>query len=220
MVLYRPKEEQKYRYHGEDQTEVYWVHFTGNNVTNILRKYGISDKMQILYTGVSMEYKRIYTEMIQELQLCQEGHEELLALLLRQLLLLVGRRISCRPKLKNGFLADEIEQAARSFREDYNKPVNIEGYAASRGMSTSWFIRGFKEYMGFTPMQYILSIRISSAQSLLETTEYNIAEIAAIVGYDDPLYFSRLFKKQIGVSPSEFRKRICNGTTSSGAFKG
>lgn len=74
--------------------------------------------------------------------------------------------------------------------------------------------------MGFTPMQYILSIRISSAQSLLETTEYNIAEIAAIVGYDDPLYFSRLFKKQIGVSPSEFRKRICNGTTSSGAFKG
>ena len=41
IVLYRPKEPQKYEYYGEDQTEVYWVHFTGNDVTNILRYYGI-----------------------------------------------------------------------------------------------------------------------------------------------------------------------------------
>ena len=39
MVLYRPKEEQRYYYYGVDHTEVYWVHFTGNNVTNILRNY-------------------------------------------------------------------------------------------------------------------------------------------------------------------------------------
>lgn len=43
MVLYRPKEEQRYYYYGADHPEVYWVHFTGNNVKNILRKYGIVD---------------------------------------------------------------------------------------------------------------------------------------------------------------------------------
>ena len=44
MVLYRPKEPQKYEYYAKDQTEVYWVHFTGNNVTNLLRSYGLTNK--------------------------------------------------------------------------------------------------------------------------------------------------------------------------------
>jgi AraC-like DNA-binding protein len=75
-------------------------------------------------------------------------------------------------------------------------------------MSVSWFIRSFKEYTGSTPTQYILSLRISNAQTLLGSTNYNITEIAEIVGYDNPLYFSRLFRKQSGMSPSEFRNRL------------
>lgn len=55
---------------------------------------------------------------------------------------------------------------------------------------------------------YILSLRISNAQTLLKSTNYNVTEIADIVGYDNPLYFSRLFKKQSGMSPSEFRKQL------------
>lgn len=73
-------------------------------------------------------------------------------------------------------------------------------------MSTCWFIRNFKQYTKMTPLQYILSIRIANAQSLLETTLYSMTEIASIVGYDNPLYFSRIFKKQTGLSPSEYRK--------------
>ena len=75
-------------------------------------------------------------------------------------------------------------------------------------MSVSWFIRNFKEYTGSTPTQYILSLRISNAQTLLDSTNYNITEIAEIVGYDNLLYFSRLFRKQSGMSPSEFRNRL------------
>jgi len=55
-------------------------------------------------------------------------------------------------------------------------------------------------------MQYILSLRMANAQNLLESTQYNISEIAEAVGYDNSLYFSRLFHKHIGVSPSEYRK--------------
>ena len=58
-------------------------------------------------------------------------------------------------------------------------------------------------------MQYILSLRMANAQSLLESTEYNISEIAEAVGYDNPLYFSRLFHKHIGVSPTAYRKARC-----------
>ena len=57
-------------------------------------------------------------------------------------------------------------------------------------------------------MQFITSIRITNAQMLLETTNYAVNEIARIVGYDNPLYFSRLFHKQKGCSPSEYRKLL------------
>ena len=77
MVIYRPKEEQRYYYYGVDQTEVYWVHFTGNNVTNILRQHGISDDMHIIYTGTSLEYKQIFTSIINELRFCKSEYEEL-----------------------------------------------------------------------------------------------------------------------------------------------
>ncbi|MCI5732079.1 MAG: AraC family transcriptional regulator, partial [Eubacterium sp.] len=55
---------------------------------------------------------------------------------------------------------------------------------------------------------FITSIRITNSQMLLETTNYAVNEIARIVGYDNPLYFSRLFHKQKGCSPSEYRKLL------------
>lgn len=85
---------------------------------------------------------------------------------------------------------------------------DYEEYAISRGMSVSWFIRNFKKFTGTTPMQFITSIRITNSQMLLETTNYAVNEIARIVGYDNPLYFSRLFHKQKGCSPSEYRKLL------------
>ncbi|MBO5484627.1 MAG: helix-turn-helix transcriptional regulator [Lachnospiraceae bacterium] len=208
MVIYRPKEVQKYVYYGKDQTEVYWVHFTGSDVKNILRRYGITDDTRVFYIGSALEYQNLFRMMIQELQMCREDYQELLSMMLRHLFILIHRQRSSSKKIGNGFIIEEIDLALTYFNEHYNKDISIEEYAASRHMSTSWFIRNFKKYTGSTPMQHILSIRISNAESLLETTEYNMTEISSIVGYDNPLYFSRIFKKQKGLSPSEYRKLI------------
>lgn len=207
MVLYRPKEFQKYEYYGKDKTEVYWIHFTGNDVKNILRSYGIRDDMRVFYVGTSLEYARIFKRAIIELQRRQPDYEELLVLLLRQLLIAIHRRITKERKLSNEYLDTEMDIAAQYFNDNYNSNIHIEDYAASRGMSVSWFIRNFKQYTGSTPMQYIVSIRITNAQMLLETTAYSVSEIGRIVGYENPLYFSRLFHKQKGFSPSEYRKK-------------
>lgn len=213
MVIYRPKEFQKYEYYAADHTEVYWVHFTGSNVTNILRSYGIQDDLRVFYTGNSLEYERIFKRMISELQLCRPDYEEMLVLLLRHLLILIHRQLSRKHVLKNEYLENEMDQAAQYFNDHYNKDISIQEYAASRGMSVSWFIRNFKEFTGSTPMQYIVSIRIANAQTLLETTTYSVNEIGRIVGYENPLYFSRIFHKQKGFSPSVYRKQITGDVT-------
>lgn len=142
--------------------------------------------------------------------MCKEHYQELLSMLLYQLLILIHRKRNSEKKIRDGFVTKEMEDAIFYFSEYYQKEISIEAYAISHHMSVSWFIQNFKKYTGFTPMQYVLSLRITNAENLLETTEYNIAEISNIVGYENPLYFSRIFKKQKGLSPSEYRKRIKN----------
>lgn len=208
MVLYRPKELQKYEYYGADKTEVYWVHFTGGNVKNILRKYGISDDMRVLYVGTSPVYAELFKCMIEELQRCRDDYEEMLTILLRELLITIHRELKKERRISDPYLDHEMDLAVRYFSENYSSDISIEDYARSRGMSISWFIRNFRKYTGTTPMQYILNARMTNAQMLLETTQYPVSEIARIVGYDNPLYFSRLFHRQRGFSPSAFRKRL------------
>ena len=208
MVLYLPRQEQDYVYYGKDKPEVYWVHFTGGDVKNILRHYELPLDENIFYCGVSSVYAYLFKEMMQELQTKKVGFQELLAMYLRQVFLLAQRsRLEQKPAIST-YLQEEMEHARRYFNEHYNEPISIEEFALSRSMSVSWFLRNFKQVNGMSPMHYILMNRINNATSLLETTDYNIAEISAIVGYDNPMYFSRLCKKQKGVSPTDYRKLL------------
>ena len=213
MVLYRPKEPQKYEYYGKEQTEVYWVHFTGSNVTNILRSYGLTKEMKVFYCGSDLEYKNHFRSMIQELQMCKDDYPEMLEIHLRQIFIRLHRYFNTIAKVENSQIAEDIDKAMLYFAEHYNEDICIEDYAREHLMSTSWFIRNFKQYTGSTPMQYILSKRIHNAETLLENEHYNITEISNIVGYDNPLYFSRIFKKVKGISPTEYRKHIIQKST-------
>ena len=87
MVLFQPRQEQKYEYFGSENPEVYWVHFTGNQVKSILRQYHIPLDNPIFYTGLSSTYTFLFKEMIHELQTCRTGYQELLTMYLRQLFL-------------------------------------------------------------------------------------------------------------------------------------
>ena len=208
MVLYRPKEPQKYEYYGEDQTEVYWVHFTGGDVTNILRSYGLTNDKRVFYCGSGLDYQNLFRTMINELQMCKENYEEMLEMYLRQIFIMLQRYFLSSIKTENAHVVEAIDKATIYFNEHYSEDINIDEYAQNNHVSVSWFIRTFKQCTGSTPMQYILSKRIYNAEILLHDSSHNITEISAIVGYDNPLYFSRIFKKAKGISPSEYRKNI------------
>lgn len=110
--------------------------------------------------------------------------------------------------MSTGPINYSLDQAVQYFQEHYNQPLSIKEYAAAHNLSEGWFIQNFKQYTNSTPAQYLLSLRIHNAKVLLESTNYNVTEISNIIGYENPLYFSRIFKKQTGFSPSEYRKKI------------
>ena len=78
MVLYQPRQEQHYEYYGEEQPEVYWVHFTGKDVKAILKHFDIPTDKNVFFSGVPSAYQHLFKEMIRELQTCRTGYQELL----------------------------------------------------------------------------------------------------------------------------------------------
>lgn len=215
MVLFQPRQPQHYQYFASERPEVYWVHFTGSEVKNILKHYNIPLNEPVFYSGNSSTYAYLFKEMIQELQTRKVGYQELLEMYLRQIFLLIERSREINKPTVSTFIQDEMELARRYFTEHYNEDINIEEYARSRGMSFSWFSRNFKQLTAKSPMQYVVSVRINNAVNLLGCSSYNINEVSNIIGYDNPLYFSRIFKKIKGVSPSDYRKSLRSAANTS-----
>ena len=206
MVLYQPKQEQRYFFLGKDSSQYWFVHFTGRQVRSILKHYGIPLEGYILHTGISYEYEDLFKQMRDELIECSWDYEEVLTWLLRELLVKINRRMNESIKKISGFVRDEMDLAKNYFRDHYNEEISIEQYAASRNMSTSWFGKNFTAVFGMAPKQYIMDLRVRNAQILLETSDGTVNEIARIVGYENPMYFSRLFRKAKGLSPLKYRK--------------
>ena len=207
MLLFRPGEAQLYNLYSADKPETYWVHFTGSDVDLLLDYYGMPKDENVFFTGTSPDYQWLYKQMIQELQLRRVNYEDLLNMNLRHIFLIINRFLKEGTELDSDAL-NEVERATHYFNENYNQNICIKDYAAERHMSDCWFNRTFKKVTKVTPIQYIISLRITSAINLLENTDHNIKQIASMVGYDDEYYFSRLFKKNTGLSPTEYRKKL------------
>ena len=203
IVVFRPGEKQLYHYYPEDQTESYWVHFTGSEAARLLDECGLLKN--VYFVGTS-DYPAIFNQLIREIQLKRENYAEIAEYLFRQLLLFISRYLK-EGKNANCDTLNEVERAINYFNENYASEINIEEYATARHMSVSWFIRNFKSITQLSPLQYIIMLRITNAKVLLMNTDYSVSQIATAVGFDNALYFSRLFHRHTGTSPMKFRKR-------------
>ena len=86
-----------------------------------------------------------------------------------------------------------------------NMPLSIEKLAAHSGLSVPYYSKLFRKQTNQSPMAYFIQLKIRRACELLDQTGSTVREIAAELGYDDPYYFSRIFKKVQGCSPAAYR---------------
>ena len=203
IVLYLPGEDQYYYYSNETSPVIYWLHFSGFNALKLLEENSLSNG-SIFSIGIKNDVFLVFDKIIKELQLAQGHYFELCNLYIKELTILCSRYLIevSSPIYKQNKI---LEEAIEYFNDHFNKVITIKDYANGCNISCCWFIRSFKKYTGTTPIQYLTNIRMNKAKNLLHSSCFTVGEIANLIGYQNPLYLSRIFKKIVGLSPINYR---------------
>ncbi len=147
-------------------------------------------------------------DLIQQLLLSQSAPEPsglfrtklLFMTLLGELFDSAKRQLACSDTVLVGQVMEYI-------RQNHAQPITISQTAELFGLDRRRLAALFEHYVGMTPSTYLIECRILKAKELLRTCSCPVKQVAECVGYSDSLYFSKAFKKQIGVSPSKFQER-------------
>jgi len=90
----------------------------------------------------------------------------------------------------------------------YHESIQLEDLASMTHLSRFYISHSFKKEIGMSPMEYLIDIRIKESKILLRTTNYSISQVADIVGFTTPTYFSKQFRKSTGISPTDYREQF------------
>jgi len=107
---------------------------------------------------------------------------------------------------KGNKLYEILESAKTYIDKNYNTDISLSDIAGYVYISTSHFARAFKKCYDISPIQYLLGVRIEKAKELLEDTNLKVGDIASSVGFSAQQRFNDIFKKHLGLSPSEYRQ--------------
>jgi len=192
----------------EDQPwSTYWVHFLGEDADYYLERIPhIAEPVPIDET-TQQEAMRLFRDCLDTLEngyamptliYAAQSVQHILSLLLfRNPALPMEQRAESR-RLKCDAIID-------SMRSRIANPVSLENLANEAGLSVSHFSEMFREQTHHSPMSYYTHLRIRSACRLLDLTTKPVKVVGIETGYADPYYFSRVFKKVMGISPEKYR---------------
>jgi len=111
-----------------------------------------------------------------------------------------------REQKKHSESLERLDKVIKYMKENYQSEISTAALASMCYISEAHFCRFFKKQTGKTAIEYINEYRVSKAERLLSETVLSITDIADSVGFEDVNYFSRVFKKTVGKSPSEYRR--------------
>ncbi len=187
-----------------DPWSLYWIHFQGASTRVLMQYLGYREGRCVADAGVSPVLIGAFTSL---LEVRRTGYSTRAfinaANHLRHLVTQMSMEISANAgRLQSGF---ELDQVQAYMLEHIDQVVTLESLARVASMSKYHFSNRYKELTGYSPIKHFLNMKMEHACRLLDSTDLGVGEIAGRVGYEDPLYFSRLFRKTIGSSPRAYR---------------
>ncbi len=187
-----------------------WVGFSGTNAEEYLRQTGLGSESPIFaykktkaFAGVFSQLKTLDRNTIAG-QVAMIGNIYILLSLVME---------NANPLMYQGqafFSSKEnyIKSAISYIHLNYSRKITVSEIADYVGLNRCYFGSIFKELTKKSPQDFIMDFRMSKAKIMLSDITMSIGDVSRSVGYEDPLLFSRLFKKNVGVSPNAYRKSI------------
>jgi AraC-like DNA-binding protein len=214
-ILYTPDHHQNYRGDGCGLSDN-WIHFLGDSAETLAHRHAIPLN-RLFRLAQSGFVPALINEMRTEIHRKDPHYEEVLDLLLHQLFLLLQRHIELadRKRLsgRQAELAVLIGELQAKVLGTLDHPWTIQEMARAVHLSRSRFMGLYREFYGVSPIEDLIRARIKHAQWLLSATTLSVGQVADECGFGSLYHFSRLFKKRVGSSPSEFAAKFGKSTS-------
>ena len=189
-----------YKYSGDNDTRYLYAHFTGSYAADFLKECGLDNLPCVIEGDFRVEIERTFKLMIDTFLHNEKLATQKCACLIQCILIDIYK--NSLEKEYSSYLQASMEY----IRKYFTKKISIPHLAKLESLSNSRYITVFKRLMGKSPNEYIISLRMNFAKNLLDNTNISIQQISERVGYSDQYFFSRLFKKYLGISPQNYRK--------------
>jgi AraC-like DNA-binding protein len=188
-----------------DPWSIYWFHFRGSEVKELVHTYGLNETPLLLPLSGYMKFVELFNHCYDTLvhKPYSKAHHINVSQTIKFLLSTLGL-ISVRTQQE---LQTEqyLEKALSYMNANIEQTITLVDLAHYVGLSKQHLTHLFNKETSFSPIDYFLRMKMNRAGQMLDLTDQTVKQIAISVGMHDPYYFSRLFKKIMGCSPSEYR---------------
>ena len=185
--------------------EYTWLEFDGLRAKETIELAGLTPDQPVY----KARYKDIAAEMKEEMLYIVEHREESPFHLIGHLYLFIDKFVrsatSTRVGKGNRLRDFYIKEAVSFIEQNFQNNISVEDVAASCGLNRSYFGKIFKDAVGKSPQEFLISYRMTKAAELLKLTDLPVADVGNAVGYPNQLHFSRAFKNVYEISPKKWR---------------
>ena len=190
-----------------DPWEYYWVGFSGNDAQMLLKSTDFSYDRPVISINFGNKLKNALLDIYNA-----KGNKNYHTVKMTGYLYIVLSVIIKKSTKK--VVQDQntiyVRQATDFIQYNYSTPITVNDIALSVGISRSQLHRVFINKFNMSPMKFLTDVRIKKACYLLKNTDLSIKSISISVGFLDNLYFSKVFHKAKGISPSKYREMKTN----------
>ncbi|MEG2204573.1 MAG: AraC family transcriptional regulator [Oscillospiraceae bacterium] len=183
--------------------EYYWVGFSGPSSALLLDSTGFSPEHPTLSPPLGDRLRRALLDIYKARGTGYADAVRMAGYLQAALALLMENAVPCKKETLDAY----ARRGAQVIAQNYSRPLTIEEIAVQVGVSRSHLYRSFRSVYNLSPSGYLADCRVRRACRLLLESELSIGAVATSVGLEDPLYFSRMFRRIVGCSPQQYRQK-------------